>query len=84
MKKITSIEEYPLVAKLLNNTLEDSISEWIKTKDTEIEDKSFLGKYKGNSFEIADDLNNVATAYLNEGFLNGYIIATKILKGELM
>lgn len=84
MKKITSIEKYPLVAKLLNNTMEDEISEWIRIEDTEIEDKNFLEKYNDNSFEIADDLNNVATAYLNEGFLNGYIIATKILKGELM
>lgn len=64
--------------------MEDTVSEWIKTEDTEIQDKNFLEKYKGNSFEMSDDLNNVTTTYINEGFLNGYITAMKVLKGELM
>ncbi len=84
MKKITSITEYPFINRLLCDVMEDKVSEWVKTEDTEIMEKDFLNRYEGDNLEIADDLNDVATTYLNEGFLNGYIIATKMLKGELM
>lgn len=84
MKKITNITEYPFITMIMNSLLEDGCGEWIKTVDVEETDKNFTEKYVGDNLEMDADLGGIENAYLNEGFLNGYIIATKILKGELM
>lgn len=84
MKKITSITEYPFITMIMNNLMEDTIGEWIKIEDAEEMNKIFNDKYVGDNFEMCDDLVGVETAYLNEGFLNGYMAAMKVLKGEAL
>ena len=83
-QRITSITDYPFINGVLCDVMENKIAKWVKIESAQDAEKTFLDKYKNCSADISDDLNDVATQRLNEGFLNGYIAATKILKGGLM
>lgn len=89
MKKIKSITEYPFISYILNWVMDfndDYI--YIESKDKEYKKlNTAINKLINDpiiSLEISDLITNLNTQYENEGFLNGYIMATKVLKGELM
>lgn len=84
MKKITSINEYPFIDMLKNGMINGNIGGWIKTENAEKADKNFDKKYVGDNLEMDADLGAVKATYLDEGFINGYITAMKIIKGMLL
>lgn len=93
--KTKNLEDYPLIYLLEEVNLKSKdridLKEVLETEKEIERNIEILGfnsddffKIQDNKICLSDDLNRYGTECRSEGFINGYITALKIIKGEIL
>lgn len=85
MKKIKDISEYPFID--LCNTYNINSNEYINTEEREsaaLSVKAILNRLADDTDALDTAVDELVTSCEDVGFINGYITAVRLMKGELM